>query len=144
MSTASALAGHQGAWTGTNKLWLEDPEDEPETSPGTLTVSEQQVHITWAFRGKPHEGTCTLEEIEDSVAMSFTDSFHAESGMDFMGEAFADAVDVFGSYPVGDGGSDWGWRIVFDLESPERFLLRMYNITPDGDESLAVELDGVR
>jgi len=138
----SVLADHQGAWSGTNQLWFEDP-DQAEESPGTLTVSENQVHITWSFRGKPQQGTCTLEEIEDSVSLHWQDSWHAADGLDFLGEAFADAVDVFASYPAGDG-PDWGWRIVFDLESPDRFLLRMYNITPDGDESIAVALEGSR
>ncbi len=144
MSRTEVLASHQGVWRGLNKLWIEDPEGEPETSPGTLTVTEDRVLITWTFRGEAQEGSCTVEEIEDSVAVVWTDSWHSEEGMDLSGEAFADAVDVFGAYPVRDGGPDWGWRIVLDLGDPERLLLRMYNISPEGDEVLVVALDGVR
>ncbi len=142
MSTLDVLAQHQGDWSGTNKLWFEDP-DKAEESPGTLCVAGNQIQVTWAFRGAAQQGVLTVAQIEDSVSVSWTDSWHAGEGMDFTGEAFADAIDVFGTYPAGDG-PDWGWRIVLDLEDPDRLLLRMYNITPDGDEMIAVELDGVR
>ncbi len=138
----AVLANHQGAWSGTNKLWFQDP-DNAEESPGTLTVSGNQVHVTWAFRGDDQRGTLTLEETEDTVQVHWVDSWHAGDGMDFTGEGFADAVDVFGTYPAGDG-PDWGWRIVLDLGDTEQLVLRMYNITPDGDEMIAVELVGVR
>jgi hypothetical protein len=142
MANLSVLANHLGKWRGTNKLWLDGP-GEPEESAGVLEVTGDQVRISWAFRGSAHQGLCVLEDTEDTVQLDWQDSWHAENGMQFTGEAFADAVDVFGSYPAGEG-PDWGWRIVIDLGEPDRLLLRMYNITPEGEEALAVELDGRR
>lgn len=36
-------------------------------------------------------------------------------------------------------GPDWGWRITLTPSSDAAFVLRMFNITPDGTEMLAVE-----
>jgi hypothetical protein len=36
-------------------------------------------------------------------------------------------------------GPDWGWRIELVGEGPDVLVLRMLNITPDGEEALAVE-----
>ena len=143
MSVIDPLANHQAGWRGTKKLWLDGP-DVVEISPGRIDVIGNTVKVSWAFRGAAHTGLLQLEETEDTIQAEWTDSWHAEDGMALTGEAFADAVDVFGTYPPGDGGPDWGWRIVLDTEDAERLLLRMYNITPEGDETIAVELEGRR
>ena len=48
------------------------------------------------------------------------------------------AVSVLGYYAAPPD-PDWGWRITLQPDSANRFRLIMYNITPDGEEILAVE-----
>jgi hypothetical protein len=47
-------------------------------------------------------------------------------------------VVVRGSYPAPTG-PDWGWRIELDLRLADQLQMRMVNITPDGQEMLAVQ-----
>lgn len=50
-----------------------------------------------------------------------------------------DSVDALGSYEVGDGSPDWGWRITLERTSFDDLLMVMNNIDPDGQEYLAVQ-----
>jgi hypothetical protein len=47
-------------------------------------------------------------------------------------------VNVRGSYPAPER-PDGGWRMTLEMPTPESLLLRMFNITPDGQEAWAVE-----
>lgn len=42
-----------------------------------------------------------------------------------------------GTYGSGEG-PDWGWRTEFNLTGPDTLVMEAYNITPDGQEALAV------
>ena len=53
--------------------------------------------------------------------------------------ANAKTPDVLGSYPAGP--ETWGWRTTLTLKVRDRLILRHYNITPKGEESLGVEFD---
>ncbi len=48
------------------------------------------------------------------------------------------AIVVRGSYAAPPG-PDWGWRMVIGPGDGDTFRLIMYNISPDGQEDLAVE-----
>ena len=59
--------------------------------------------------------------------------------MEFHGEDDRDGcMSALDSYPAPPG-PDWGWRIVLDADAESGIRILMYNITPDGDEALAVE-----
>ena len=45
---------------------------------------------------------------------------------------------VQGTYPAPTG-PDWGWKIVLDPSLPDGLRMTMINISPDGEEALAVE-----
>lgn len=47
-------------------------------------------------------------------------------------------VDARGTYAAPPG-PDWGWRIVIEPESRDGFRMLMFNITPNGEEALAVQ-----
>jgi hypothetical protein len=49
-----------------------------------------------------------------------------------------DAMSVIGYYAAPPD-PDWGWRIALQPDSADQFRLIMYNISPDGEEMLAVE-----
>lgn len=47
-------------------------------------------------------------------------------------------VELRGTYAAPPG-PDWGWRTVLDPGDGNTFRMVMYNVSPDGNEDLAVE-----
>jgi hypothetical protein len=47
------------------------------------------------------------------------------------------AIDVRGAYPTGGGAPDWGWRTRLEATATT-WAMTMFNVSPDGDETLAV------
>lgn len=48
---------------------------------------------------------------------------------------------ALGSYGAGAGGERWGWRTEVSQPDAEHLDIRMFNITPGGEEALAVEVN---
>jgi hypothetical protein len=146
------VSGAVGEWSGTNKLWFTptDPAIESATAARVETAANGKfltVRYTWAFDGKPQEGFLLLGDdpkagVCDAILV---DSFHnSDRVMPLTGPAAGDGeVSVLGSYPAPPG-PDWGWRVTLELPAEDRFVLRMFNITPDGTEALAVEASYAR
>lgn len=126
-----------GIWQGTKQLWLH-PEAEVQRSEARIEVTPETIAYTWSYAGRPQEGVMRLLEEDGQVVIDWTDTFHATDGMRFVGSADAEKVVVLGSYSDGQGGPDWGWRIEVSLGGVP--VVRMFNITPDGIELLAVDL----
>lgn len=74
--------------------------------------------------------------------MVWIDSWHTGGQfMTFRGEARPEgSISALGSYSAPPG-PDWGWRIVLAGQSDGEIRIRMYNISPEGDEALAVEAE---
>ena len=97
---------------------------------------------SWQLPGnQPAVAWIGQEAQTDQVSASWIDSWHSgDRLMSCVGTLTAEgAFSVKGSY-LAPPGPDWGWRVVVKPESgAEAWSLRMYNITPEGDEHLAVE-----
>lgn len=153
MSTPTPLATHAGRWRGTSRLlmpWATPPEHHAEsTAELSLVAGGRYVTIayTWAYDGKPCEGFLLVgrERKRDVAHASWVDSWHqGERPMTCEGTVDdAGAVVVRGSYPAPPG-PDWGWRIVVDAPDDAHLAVVMYNVTPEGEESLAFENRYVR
>ena len=133
-----------GAWTGSNRLWMM-PGEEAEESAGTATVSFSgqgkfaELRYTWATEGDPEDGLILLRELRGGVQAVWGDSWHTPDGFYLWnGEVLDGIIVVRGSYPAPTG-PDWGWRIELDLRLADQLQMRMVNITPDGQEMLAVQ-----
>lgn len=136
-------ASHHGRFTGLNRLWFE-PGTTSHDSAGELIVSANQVAVRWAHGGVEKLGTLTLSGPTPACKGDYSDTFHASSGMTLHGWSRAAVVELFGTYPAGDGSPDWGWRITLDWNDPDFFTFRMFNVYPDGQEAIAVDLRGAR
>jgi len=149
MSVPEGLADLVGEWRGTSKLWLspDEPVRESDTT-ASVTLAAQGKFITiaytWSYEGDPQDGLIVLsrEAKGNAVKAAWIDSWHmGDSMMMCEGGAVEDgAISVRGSYAAPPG-PDWGWRIVVeagDAGEEDAFEVIMYNITPDGDEHLAV------
>ncbi len=144
MSLIELLTPFAGAWTGSNRLWMM-PGTDPEESAGTATVSFSgqgkftELRYTWATEGDPEDGFIVLRELRGGVQAVWGDSWHTPDGFYLWnGEVLDGVVIVRGNYPAPTG-PDWGWRIELDLRLAEQLQMRMVNITPDGEEMLAVQ-----
>jgi len=149
LSALEKLAECACGSTGTNRL--SDPsmnvsDDSPSTAELTPLLDGKFIRLdyTWAYEGAAQEGSLLIgyESAPAIVTAHWVDTWHmGEAVMSCKGTAEDDgSVVVLGSYAAPPG-PDWGWRIVLQPVDGTTLRLVMYNITPDGEEELAVEAD---
>ena len=136
-------ASHHGHFAGTYRLWFM-PGTPAHVSEGTLVVAADRVSVRWAHEGALQEGELVLSGPAPACRGDFTDSFHAASGLVLNGHSQGSSLRLFTTYSAGDGSPAWGWRIVLDWYEPDHFSFRMFNVLPDGQDTLAVDLYGAR
>jgi hypothetical protein len=144
MNLHELLSPFTGAWTGSNRLWMR-PGEEAEESESTATVSFSgqgkfaELRYTWSTEGDPEDGLILLRELRGGVQTVWGDSWHTPDGFYLWnGDIREGVVIVRGSYPA-PAGPDWGWRIEIDARQTGLLRLEMFNITPEGEEMLAVQ-----
>jgi hypothetical protein len=139
-----------GNWAGTNLLnlsWLPSPEHLSDT---TLQVTKSvndnflQLTYTWSdtsHENTPHNGVLLLGVDPETrkATSAWCDSWHQSTGLLFCtGDIEASGkINVLGSYSAPPG-PDWGWRISLQQNTDDTLEIVMTNITPDGEEDLAV------
>ena len=105
------------------------------------------IQYNWSDSDQPQDGLLIVSHAESlqTVHAVWIDSWH-------MGDLFmwlkgnlttADSVSVQGSYAASPG-PDWGWRIDIETGASDRFRGVMYNISPEGEQALAVEANYTR
>lgn len=147
MAVPEKLAACGGSWSGTNRL--QDPNaNAPEDSPSTLVLTPilknrfLRLDYTWGYQGDPQEGSLWIggDKKGHEVTAHWIDTWHMSHGvMACRGTVREDgSISVRGSYAAPPG-PDWGWRI--DVHPGDGRTLRvvMFNVTPEGQEDLAVE-----
>ena len=152
MSVTEKLKRLSGEWQGTNRLWI-SPDDPARTSSTTARVSFaahdsfMQIEYGWEFEGEHQDGLLLLgnPKMQETVKAAWIDSWHM--GEDLMVcdgiKEDENVISVQGSYPAPPG-PDWNWRIIIEPGDGESFKIIMYNISPAGQENLAVEAVYVR
>jgi hypothetical protein len=141
-----------GQWEGSSLLWL-SPEAPPRRCGTTASVSFVAqgrfvtVAYTWEYEGKPQEGLLLLgmDKQERALEAIWIDSWHmADKMLVCRGDADGSGeISVLGSYAAPPG-PDWGWRIALRSGAAGEFQIRMYNISPGGEEEPAVEASYTR
>lgn len=149
MSIPKEFIGLYGNWKGNNRLhlsWLPDPVlDSEGTASVTPRIADQFVEIAyrWSHEGSPQEGMIILggDNKTDAINAAWTDSWHmAHQLMMCEGKEYADGrVSVNGFYKV-EGHPDWGWRTEIN-PGESSFTYKMYNVSPEGQEEIAVEME---
>ncbi len=140
-----------GEWRGTKQLYLEPPPAAAASSPSVLSVlpvaggSFLQFNYDWAFEDETQSGMLLLGADEENAASAaWVDSFHmSKKIMSCTGTASADSIEVRGAYAAPPG-PDWGWRIAIRSVAADAFQIVMHNISPEGQEDLAVQIDYTR
>jgi hypothetical protein len=146
MNDLSEILSRAGRWTGTYRLIL-DPNTPERVSSTAATLSPvaggrfARLDYSWEDKGKPQDGSLLVGfEKERSVATAvWVDTWHMSNKFLISeGKAARGSVDVSGSYAAPPG-PDWGWRTVLGPGPDGTLRMVMYNVTPDGEEYLAVE-----
>ena len=151
MQSTDLRSALTGEWHGTKQLYLEPPPAAPQSSPSTLSVTPLaggnflQFSYSWTFEGEQQTGVLLFGYDEENVASAaWVDSFHMSSKVFFCSGTVADSsAKMLGSYAAPPG-PDWGWRITLRSVSAAEFQIVMHNISPDGQEDLAVQIDYTR
>lgn len=147
MSVRPELAALAGKWIGSYRLHTsglpEKTHDCATSANIEFRVKEQflAVEYDWEYDGKRQEGVLIIgcDEESDAVQAVWTDSWHmshrfmvCDGTIDGSGK-----VNMKGFYTVPDY-PDWGWRIEIS-PSKDSLEIKMHNVSPDGEESIAVE-----
>lgn len=148
MAIPDTLISLLGSWQGINRLWF-SPDDPARESAATAEVALvaggkfATVHYTWAYENQPQDGLLLLGQEPQSnlVTAVWVDSWHVgDKAMQCQGGVRPDeTVWVQGAYAAPPG-PDWGWQIIIEPEKDGRFRFAMDNISPEGEEMLAVEV----
>ncbi|MGD9627893.1 MAG: DUF1579 family protein [Pyrinomonadaceae bacterium] len=153
MAISSALSALVGKWSGTNRLHMVwDTENPIRESQGTASVAERvggqvlEISYTWVFEDEVKEGLLLISGNPKSEAVEafWTDSWHLTDQMMLCsGTAGTDgSISVSGTYKV-EGHPEWGWRTEI-IPGDGRFRYNMYNVSPEGVEDIAVEMEMMR
>jgi hypothetical protein len=147
MSARDMMIESVGEWSGSNRVWLSPgaPARESETS-ATIELAAGDgfalIKYAWQDEGTPQDGLLLVRIAPDASPpdMVWIDSWHTGGKfMDFPGEEGPDdRLSARGSYQAPPG-PDWGWRVAISTEPNGTLRIQMDNITPDGQETLAVE-----
>lgn len=150
MDFPALLAPLAGKWNGKSRMWL-SPGEEAEESGGTagLSFSAQgkvaELRYTWSIDGDPEDGLLLLRALRGGIQAVWSDSWHTPDGF-MLCSGSVDSQGVIrlcGAYPQPPG-PDWSWRIEIDLRQGSALRLIMYCITPEGEETRAVQADYTR
>ncbi len=139
-SPFSALLGE---WSGPSRLFLEGKTYDCVSTASVRMIARDRfvsIDYAWQVEDEPAEGLIIFPASLGAtpVVATWLDSWHM-SEVIMVCEASIDPagfVALRGSYAAPPG-PDWGWRLELGTEGGA-FLLRMFNITPDGQEEIAV------
>ena len=155
MPGVEKLTALAGDWLATYKL-RGDPSFECDTtSRATVTpvLAGRFVRIDYTWdeedflkENGPQEGSL-LVGFEDEPAagvatVAWIDGWHNGGRIMVCPGTLLEngGVDVRGSYPDKPVYAGWGWRTVLE-PAGDAWTMTMYNVPPDGDESLAVRAE---
>ncbi len=141
------LGALTGSWSGRARLWFEADvlacDDGVEGETVAVGGGRWLRHdYTTRIEDKEHRGSALIGRGPAGAwQVAWVDTFHT-AGTGIMlseGPASDNEVMVLGSYPAGEG-PPWGWRTVYE-PAGDALVVRHHNISPDGEETLAVQFD---
>jgi len=151
MSVPEILEKLVGKWRGINRLhttWIPENPVRETVSIATVELTARgrflKIEYDWTFEEAVQEGLLLIgdEKDTDSIKAFWIDSWH-QSDKFMVSEGFREtdgSISLKGFYSVPDH-PDWGWRTVIEPERDNVFKIIMYNVSPEGEETLAVEME---
>jgi hypothetical protein len=150
MSVPRPLESLVGKWRGTNRLHTTWVEENPVRETVSMAIVELtargrflKIEYDWTFEDAVQEGLILIGDEKDSdlIKAFWIDSWHlSDKFMVSEGRLGNGAISIKGFYAVPDH-PDWGWRTIIEPEKANSFKIIMYNVSPEGEETLAVEME---
>ena len=150
MSVPKILEGLVGKWRGTNRLHTTWIEENPVRETVSIAVVEStargrflKIEYDWTFEEAVQEGLILIGDQQDSdlIKAFWIDSWHlSDKFMVSEGRLEGGAISLKGFYTVPEH-PDWGWITIIEPERNNSFKIIMYNVSPQGEETLAVEME---
>lgn len=137
----------EGRWRGMAKTYYEPGVlgDESEWR-GTIRPVLDGFFMLHEYEGAfdktAHLGMAIIgyNPYHKRYEMAWVDTHHnGRSIMFAVGAKDDPRRSVLGSYPAGDGTPDWGWRTELERRDDDTIVITAYNITPTGEEAVAIE-----
>jgi Protein of unknown function (DUF1579) len=137
-----------GKWRGKNNLYLTWIQEMPFVSDSNALINFSaqgkflKIEYDWIHNDKKQDGLILLgnDKNSESIKAFWIDSFHQSDKL-MISEGLQDpngSISLKGFYEVKDN-PDWGWRTVIESENSNSFKIKMFNVSPEGVEDLAVE-----
>ncbi len=137
-----------GEWHGINLLYTTWIEENPVTeSDSFCSISMRasgkflKIEYDWVYENEKQDGLLLIgsEKDSDEAQAIWIDSWHMNNK--FMvcdGNYAGNSILIKGFYQVPNH-PDWGWRTDIVFSDEDSFKIVMYNVSPEGEEDLAVE-----
>jgi hypothetical protein len=141
------LRSLEGEWKGMAKTYYEPGVlgDESEWR-GTIRPILNGLFMLHEYEGAfdktAHLGMAIIgyNRHYKRYEMAWVDTHHNGTATMFaVGTPNDTRPSVLGSYPAPDGSPDWGWRTTFERRDENTVVITAYNITPTGEEAVAIE-----
>ena len=137
-----------GSWVGRKHLWLSPEADEivSDSSAQIAKVAKGkflQINYEWQMENDSQEGSILLPTLigEKESHSVWLDSWHTRRDMMVCEvEILEDKVAMMGTYHAPPD-ENWGWRLELAQSAEQSLSLRMFNISPECEECLAVEIN---
>ena len=141
------LASLVGSWDGNTRTWFEKDilaDESPMRGKITLLMDGRFLNYEYegTLNGKPYEGRMTwaYDLGNEKCQCSWIDTFHMGTAiMHSEGSETGNGFSVTGQYGWIGIGEPWSWRTELEIINSDQFILRAYNISPEGDEAKATE-----
>lgn len=142
----------EGDWSGDYDLWLM-PNAPKESSESSARIEVDVTDHTWVMNyqwtreGTAHQGGFHFGGSGTKADFRWSDSFHsstaATTGIGMLSDDGTQLI-FMSSYSTGVGTPDWGWRTEFTFVDANTMKMEAYNITPQGEEHIAVRAEYAR
>lgn len=147
---SSKFVGH---WKGTYRLvlsWLPNPDFISVSNMVIKSIANDKflmLSYDWQHEGVGQDGLILIGNInkQAGVTASWVDSWGMSGKiMNCYGTINQQGdIILLGSYEVPDN-PDWGWRIEIPCPNDNALQILMYNISPEGEEFLAGDINYTR
>ena len=136
-----------GSWEGTCRTWFEPGKlaDESKVTGKIRPILGELFYrheYESTLQGRPRHGeeTIAFNTVTKRFQTSWVDDFHMNYAILFAeGAAAGRGFVVAGKYDVGPNLPPWGWKTVFELIDADHLTITAYNVSPEGQEAVAVE-----